>query len=124
VDTVIQANPNAGSDKSVEKEMLEIYVRFTIVDHAKYMEDKNAECKISDDFLANEIHYLLDVNSTALTNPYRDFRLLDGITESKPETGPPTSTSASNSRTGGSVYNRIRKSRSSRIRGKRVTRKW
>jgi len=124
VDTVIQANPNAGSDKSVEKEMLEIYVRFTIVDHAKYMEDKNAECKISDDFLANEIHYLLDVNSTALTNPYRDFRLLDGITESKSETGPPTSTSASNSRTGGSVYNRIRKSRSSRIRGKRVTRKW
>jgi hypothetical protein len=113
VDTVISNNKRENNSVS---EMLEIYVRFTVIDHSKFMEDGHAECKIQNDFLANELHYLLDVNSIALVNPFREFRLIDDITTNG------LTTIKEPSKTRGGFSNNKRKTYSKRIRSRRITR--
>jgi hypothetical protein len=94
VDTTIKP-PQSREESSEEKkkteepgiseEFSEIYVRIDFVDKMNYDNTPIAQCKLKDDVLKNELHYLLDMNSLSDLNPFRDYRLAEEYGDKTPE---------------------------------------
>jgi hypothetical protein len=70
-------------DPGISKEFSEIYVRMNILDKDNYDKGSKSQCKLKEDILTNELHYLLDMDSMAHLNPFRDYRLLEEYIQSE-----------------------------------------
>jgi hypothetical protein len=68
-------------EPGISEEFSEIYVRINFVDKMNYDQTSKAQCRWKDDVLKNELHYLLDLNSTSYVNPFRDYDLAEEYAE-------------------------------------------
>jgi hypothetical protein len=78
-------------DPGISEEFSEIYVRMNVIDKTNYEKMPKSHCKWKEDALTNDLHYLLDMNSTAYVNPFREFALAEemmGSSENEPEPEP------------------------------------
>ena len=69
-------------DPGISEEFSEIYVRMNVIDKEHYDKGAKSQCKLKEDILKNELHYLLDIESMAYLNPFRDYGLLEEYIES------------------------------------------
>lgn len=72
-------------EPGISEEFSEIYVRINFVDKMNYDQTSKAQCRWKDDVLKNELHYLLDLNSTSYVNPFRDYDLAEEYAEAPPD---------------------------------------
>ena len=89
VDTLMQSSAPQGNatdaekpkDSGISKEISEIYLRLSVIDKENYEKTTRAQCKWKDDVLKNELQYLLEMNSMAYVNPFRDYALAEEYIE-------------------------------------------
>jgi hypothetical protein len=80
--TGVDSVSTSDSPSSDDMERVEIYVRLNVLNKDKFENDQKARCKTTNDSLTNRLRYLLDIPSTSVENPFRDYQLADGISES------------------------------------------